>query len=103
MATGSSIGTTATCEPGDTPLSGGHLVGEVNQGTHNFDLTKSGLSLDRDGWTVIAQYSWPTPDIVSLFVEVHCFDNPLSVVLILFFYFYYNNITSTEENYFLTK
>ena len=73
---GSSNSTTATCDPGDTPLSGGHEVGDISEDTHNFDLIKSGLSFDGEGWTVDAEYSGPAGDFIVLSAEVNCFDNP---------------------------
>ena len=73
---GSSNSTTATCDPGDTPLSGGHEVGDISEATHNFDLIKSGLSFDGEGWTVDAEYSGPAGDFIVLSAEVNCFDNP---------------------------
>ena len=74
---GNSNSTTAFCEPGDTALSGGHLVGGVNQGTHIFELISSQLNDPfNDGWTVDGQYSGATPDSVNLFAQVNCFDNP---------------------------
>ena len=73
---GSSNSTTATCDPGDTPLSGGHEVGDISGATHNFDLIKSRLSFDGEGWTVDAEYSGPAGDFIVLSAEVNCFDNP---------------------------
>jgi hypothetical protein len=73
---GNSNSTTATCDPGDTPLSGGHEVGDISEATHNFDLIKSGLSFDGEGWTVDAEYSGPPGDFIVLSAEVNCFDNP---------------------------
>ena len=67
--------TTATCDPGDIALSGGHSVGGVNRNTNNFDLTGSIRTNDDDGWTVDGLYSGP-PDIIRLFAQVNCFDNP---------------------------
>ena len=47
---GSSNSTTATCDPGDTPLSGGHSTFDTNPATHNFDLMNSDFHLmERDG------------------------------------------------------
>ena len=73
---GSSISITATCDPGDTALSGGHEAVDLNPATHNFDLIKSRLSSDGEGWTVDAEYSGPAGDAIGLIAEVNCFDNP---------------------------
>ena len=73
---GSSNSTTATCDPGDTPLSGGHSTFDTNPATHNFDLMKSGLSFDGEGWTVDADYKGPAGEFAVLSAEVNCFDNP---------------------------
>ncbi len=67
--------TTATCDPGDIALSGGHNTGVWNQDTNNFDLISSQRTLDEDGWRVNGAYSG-SPDTILLFAQVNCFDNP---------------------------